>query len=287
MISPAVAPYGSWKSPITLDMVAHGTVNLLRITLDGPDTYWAEVRPAEDGRTVIVKLDAGGNLEDVTPPEFSVGSMVNEYGARAFTVADGVVYFSNHHDQRVYRQRPGETPSPITPTGDFRYGSKVYHRRLDRIICIRENHADPDEDHPLSEIVAIDVHGLSEPTVLLADNDFHSSPCLSPDGTQLAWLTWDHPNMPWDGTELWVAGLNADLSLEGPLQVAGGIDEAVMQPEWSPAGDLYFISDRTDWANLYRWRDGEVEPSIPWRRSSPGPTGGSACAPTASTPPTA
>ena len=258
-MAPQIAPYGSWKSPITLDMVAHGTVNLLRIALDGPDTYWAEVRPAEDGRTVIVRRQPDGAPEDVTPPGFSAVSMVNEYGTRSFTVAHGVVYFSNASDQRVYRQRPGEAPVPITPPGAFRYGSKLLDERLGRIICIRENHTDPDEDHPLSEIVAIDVDGAGEPAVLLADNDFHSSPCISPDGKRLAWLTWDHPNMPWDGTELWTARLNDDLSLGEPEFVAGGIDEAVIQPEWSPAGELYFVSDRTDWANLYRWRDGEVE----------------------------
>ena len=244
-------------------MVAHGTVNLLRIALDGPDTYWAEVRPDEDGRTVIVKRHADGSVEDVTPPGFSVGSMVNEYGTRSFTVADGVVYFSNHPDQRVYRQRPGDEPVAITPPGGFRYGSKVYHARLDRIICIRENHTDPDEDHPLSEIVSIEVAGASDPKVLLADNDFHSSPCISPDGRHLAWLNWDHPNMPWDGTELWVAPLTDDGHLGAPVLVAGGVAEAVTQPEWSPSGDLYFVSDRTDWANLYRWRDGVVEPICP------------------------
>ena len=262
-MAPEIAPYGSWKSPITLDMVAHGTVNLLRIALDGPDTYWAEVRPAEGGRAVIVKRGPDGAPEDVTPPGFSVGSMVNEYGTRSYTVADGVVYFSNHEDQRVYRHRPGETPLPITPEGNFRYGSKLMHRGLGRIICIRENHTDPDEEHPISEIVAIDVDGLGDPEVLLADNDFHSSPCLSPDGKRIAWLNWDHPNMPWDGTELWVAPLNDDVTLGEATLVAGGIAEAVMQPEWSPTGELYFISDRTDWANLYRWRNGEVEPICP------------------------
>lgn len=128
-------------------MVAHGTVNLLRIALDGPDTYWAEVRPAEDGRTVILKRRQDGALQDVTPPGFSVVSMVNEYGTRSFTVGHGMVYFSNNSNQRVYRQRPGETPVPITPERAFRYGSKSLDDRLGRIICIRENHTDADEDH--------------------------------------------------------------------------------------------------------------------------------------------
>ena len=262
MDSLLVAPYGSWKSPITLDMVAHGTVNFVRIVLDGPDTYWSEVRPAEDGRTVIVKRGPGGELEEMTPPDFSVVSTVNEYGTRSFTVANGVVYFSNQSDQRVYRQRPEEAPVPITAEGDIRYGSKVWSHRLGKIICIREDHTDPDEDHPVSEIVAIDIERGGEPTVLLADNDFHSSPCISPDGKRLAWLTWDHPNMPWDGTELWMATVNDDCTLGEPVFVAGGVDEAVIQPEWSPAGDLLFISDRNGWANLYRWDEGETVPVL-------------------------
>ena len=144
MNTPQVAPFGSWRSPVTLEMVSHGNVNLLRIALDGPDTYWAEVRPAEHGRTVIVKRGPDGSLEDVTPPGFNVGSMVNEYGTRSYTVADGVVFFSNHADQRVYRQDPGAHPFPITPAGSFRYGSKIFHEHLQRIICIRENHSIPD-----------------------------------------------------------------------------------------------------------------------------------------------
>ena len=260
MNKPMVAPYGAWKSPVSLEMVAHGTVNLLCIALDGPDTYWTEVRPAEDGRTIIVKRTPDGKLQDITPPGFSSSSMVNEYGTRSFAVSDRVVYFSNYADQRVYRQRPGEGPVPITPKGDFRYGSKLVDRERGRIICIRENHSDPDEEHPRSEIVALDIEDRCEPRVLLADNDFHSSPCLSPDGKRLAWLTWDHPNMPWDGTELWTAPVMDDGSLGEATFVAGGVDEAVIQPEWSPAGDLFFISDLSNWANLYRWRHGEAEP---------------------------
>ena len=262
MKQPVVAPYGTWKSPVSLEMVAHGTIILLRIALDGPDTYWAEVRPADDGRTVIVKRTPGGEVRDITPPDFDSVSMVNEYGARSFTVADGVVYFSNNDDQRVYRQRPGELPVAITPVGDFRYGSKVVDRRRGRIICIREDHTGSDEDHPLTEIVALDIEGLDEPRILLTDNDFHSSPCLSSDGKHLAWLNWDHPNMPWDGTELWTAPFTEDGGLREGTLVAGGVDEAVTQPEWSPAGELFFISDRSNWANLYRWRNEEVEPVL-------------------------
>lgn len=262
MNTPIIAPYGSWTSPVSLEMVGHGTISLLGIALDGPDTYWAEVRPAEEGHTVIVKLGSDGVLQDVTPEGFNVGSAVNEYGTRSFTVSNGVVFFSNYEDQRVYRQRPGEPTFAITPEGSFRYGSKVCSERLDRIICVRENHSDPDKEHPTSELVALDVEGQVEPLVLLADNDFHSSPCISPDGTQLAWLNWDHPNMPWDGTELWVASLDERGLIGEPTRIAGGIDETIIQPEWSPAGQLFFISDRTGWANLYRWHDGEVEPVL-------------------------
>ena len=257
-----VAPYGSWKSPVSLEMVAHGTISLLRIALDGPDTYWAEVRPAEDGRSVIVRRGPDGQIQEITPEGFSVGSMVNEYGTRSFTVAEGVVYFSNFEDQRVYRHRPGEEPAPITLEGNFRYGSKVWNRNAGRIICIRENHSGTDLEHPVSELVTLDATGEAEPLVLLSDNDFHSSPCISPDGSQLAWLTWDHPNMPWDGTELWTAPLDERGLLGQPTMVAGGVDEAVVQPEWSPDGELYFLSDRNGWANIYRWRDGVVEAAL-------------------------
>jgi dipeptidyl aminopeptidase/acylaminoacyl peptidase len=261
MTDARTAPYGSWKSPITTDLIVGHTMGLGRIVLDGEVTYWVEQRPWEGGRSVIVRRMPDGATLDVTPPGFSVGTRVHEYGTRGYTVADGVVYFSNFEDQRLYRVRPGEEPVAITPEGEARYGGMIVDRQRNRIICIREDHA-TDGEPAVNEIVAVDAGGESDVQVLVTSNDFYSSPRLSPDGTTFAWLTWNHPNMPWDGTELWVAPVTEAGLLEAPALVAGGVDEAVMQPEWSPEGTLYFLSDRSGWANLYRWKEDGAEPVL-------------------------
>jgi dipeptidyl aminopeptidase/acylaminoacyl peptidase len=258
MFEPQTAPYGSWKSPITTDLIVSETIGLGRIVLDGEDTYWAEARPSEEGRNIIVKRTARGETFDVTPSNYSVHTRVHEYGARGYTVMDGVVYFSNFDDQRLYRHRPGEAPMPITPEGDLRYAGAVLDRCRNRIICVREDHTTTGAE-PVNTVVAMDSSGRDEASVLVSGNDFYATPRINADGTALAWLTWNHPNMPWDGTELWVARIGDDGLLTEPEWVAGGIDEAVVQPEWSPDGTLYFASDRTGWANLYRWRHDQVE----------------------------
>jgi len=263
MIESQVAPYGSWKSPITSDLIASATIRLGQIMLDGDDIYWAEMRPAEGGRYVVVRPTPDGRTPDVTPSPFNARTRVHEYGGGSFVVADGTVYFSNFADQRLYRQDPGAKPRPITPEVDLRYADGVVDHRRRRIICIREDHTDPDRE-PVDAIVILGLDlagngGSDGGQVLVSGNDFYSSPRLSPDGSRLAWLTWNHPNMPWDGTELWVGELRADGSLGRTERVAGGVAESIFQPEWSPDGILYFVSDRTGWWNLYRWRDGGVE----------------------------
>ena len=260
MAKPQVAPYGSWKSPITSDLIASGIIRLGQIALDGDDVYWVEMRPAEGGRYVIVRRTPGGRTTDVTPPPFNARTLVHEYGGGAFAVAEGTVYFSNFADQRLYRQEPGAQPRPITPEAKLRYADGVVDRRRGRMICVREDHTDPAQE-AVNAIVSLDLEGDPEGgRVLVSGNDFYSSPRLSPDGTRLAWLTWNHPNMPWDGTELWVGELRADGSLGRAERVAGGPRESIFQPEWSPDGVLHFVSDRTGWWNLYRWRDGRAEP---------------------------
>jgi dipeptidyl aminopeptidase/acylaminoacyl peptidase len=186
---------------------------------------------------------------------------VHEYGGGAFTVRDGVLYFSQFDDQRLYQQLPGQPPQPLTPAGAWRYADGIVDSWHHRLLCVREDHTQPDRE-PVNTLVSIDATG--DVMVLAAGHDFFSSPTLSPDGTRLAWLTWDHPNMPWDGTELWLATLEPDGSLADVQKVAGGRDESIFQPHWGPDGQLYFVSDRTGWWNLYRWqRDRPQGGSVP------------------------
>ena len=255
-----VAPYGSWKSPITSALIVSESIGIGEIALDGDDTYWTEMRPAEGGRYVIVRRAPDGQTADVTPQPFNARTRVHEYGGGAFAVSDGTVYFSNFDDQRLYRQHPGEQPQPVTPETDMRYADGVIDRRRGRMVCVREDHTSPWQE-AVNTIASVDLtSGASR--IMVSGNNFYSSPRLSPPDLSggLAWLAWNHPNMPWDGTELWVGELNADGSLGSRRLVAGGVDESIFQPEWSPDSVLHFVSDRTGWWNLYRWSDGKVEP---------------------------
>ncbi|MBW4522501.1 MAG: S9 family peptidase [Scytolyngbya sp. HA4215-MV1] len=247
-----VAPYGSWKSPITSELIVAGSVGLGTVVLDGEDIYWSESRPNEGGRNVIVQRTPDGQIRDVTPAPFNVRTRAHEYGGGAFLVVDGTVYFSNFANQRLYRQIPGQAPEPLTPEVAYRYADGLVDRDRNRFICVREDHT-LTESEIINTLVSINLADGSEQAILATGKDFYASPRLSPDGKQLAWICWNHPLMPWDGTELWVADVLADGSLGEVHQVAGGLEESIFQPEWSPDGVLYLISDRSGWWNLYRW----------------------------------
>ena len=267
MTAPHVAPYGSWKSPITSDLIVAGSIRLGAVRLDGNDLYWSEGRPTEGGRSVIVHSAADGTVTDVTPAPFNVRTRVHEYGGGAFIVVDGVVYFSNFADQRLYQQQPGDAPHALTPAEEFRYADAVMDKRRHRLICVREDHTGGRQE-PMNDIVAVDLPTATGSVeqdggqVLVSGSDFYACPRLSPDGSQLCWLSWNHPNMPWDGTELWLADVNPDGSLAEAQLIAGGLTESIFQPEWSPDGVLYFVGDRNHWWNLYRYRPA-IESSAP------------------------
>jgi dipeptidyl aminopeptidase/acylaminoacyl peptidase len=247
-------PYGAWTSAFTTDFLVSTSIGLGKPTADGDDIYWTELRPTEGGRAVIVRRSPDGTTEDVTPAPFNARTRVHEYGGGAITYAgNGQVYFSNFQDQKLYRVRPTEAPQPLTNAEEMRYADGAVDTAHNRLICVREDHTVP-ESEAVTTIVGIDTTTGAE-TILVEGHDFFSNPRLGPDG-QLSWLAWDHPNMPWDGTELCVATFDADGRLGPARVVAGGRDESVFQPTWSPDGRLYFVSDRSGWWNLYRLADG-------------------------------
>lgn len=241
-----------------MDLITGRTLALGQSWLDGPDVYWIEGRPFEGGRNVLVRLSPGSGPVDCLPAPWNVRTRVHEYGGGAYAVFEGVIYFVEFKDQRLYRQVPGGAPEALSGGGKHRFADLVLDRRHRRLLCIREDHTGPGE--AVNTLVALPLEG-GEAWVLAAGHSFYASPRLSPDGARLAWLCWDHPDMPWDGTELWVAEVGQDGTLREGHRVAGP-GESVFQPEWSPEGVLHFVSDRSGWWNLYRLR-GQVEPLSP------------------------
>jgi len=258
MSAKTIAPYGSWKSPLDAEQIASSELSLSHVEIVGDAVYWNELRAAEGGRCVVVRHGADGTT-DVVPAPFNARTCVHEYGGGAYLVAAETVLFSNFTDQRLYRVSKGGAPQPVTPEACMRYADGSMDERRGRILCVREDHTVGGRE-PVNTIAAINPDACNTGEVLVSGNDFYSSPRLSPNGSQLAWLTWNHPHMPWDAAELWVAPVREDGSLGRARQVAGGAGESVVQPEWSPAGVLYFVSDRTNWWNLYRFDEERVEP---------------------------
>ena len=262
------APCGAWTSPITAGVVAAGASPLSQVMLDGKDVYWLAGRASEGGRTTLLRR-RGEAVEELTPGPFNVRTRVHEYGGGAALVADGTVWFSHFADNRVYRiDAAGGEPQALSAGGDLRYADFVLDAARSRLVGVREDHT-AGETYPVNTLCALGFDG--QETVLVDGNDFYSSPRMSPDGKHIAWLSWDHPRMPWEGTELWLAEIGADGTLLDGRLIAGGPAESVVQPEWAPDGTLYFVSDRSGWWNLHRYTDGVVHPVYPREAEFGGP----------------
>ena len=271
---PTTAPYGTWQSPISPEDLIAGSVGLSDVWVDDDGKIcWSEGRPTEGGRQVVVR-----DGTDLIPAGFNARTSVHEYGGGAWRIRGHNLFFSNFADQRVYcvefgGAAPGD-PAPLTaepshPRGD-RFADFEPTKNGRFLICVREHHSGEPGQGPdgmveaVNELVALAVPstgdpGPTKPQVLASGHDFYAAPRLSPDGRRLSWMTWDHPNMPWDGAELWVADLElagaSGLSLRNETLVAGGKSEAPTQARWLPDGSLVFASDRSNWWNLYRWTD--------------------------------
>lgn len=277
-----VAPYGAWSSPVSIESAVASNLALREPRLDGSDVYWTEGRPEEQGRQVIVRWNETDGLSDITPRGFNARTMAHEYGGGWYAVSDGDVYFSNLDDGRVYCQSLGRAPSPLTAAGPYRYGDLLVDRPRNRLLCVREDvtrlmasdgHA-PEGGRiaePEDALVAIDLD-TGETTVLQSGYDFYNAPRVSTDGARMLWLAWRHPNMPWDGNELWVADIGTDGSPLDARIAAGGDGEAIVQPRFAPDGSIVFASDKSGWWNLYRWTlDEKVTPVAPMDAEFAGP----------------
>ncbi|HZD73150.1 MAG TPA: S9 family peptidase [Actinomycetota bacterium] len=260
------APYGSWQSPISAELVAGGGVGLDQLTVDGDDLYWLEGRPLEGGRQVLCRRTGDGPPQDLLPPPFNARTRVHEYGGGAYQVHDGTVLVANFSDQRLYRLDPGGERCPITPEpptpAALRYADATLDPSGTWLVCVRESHHG---GAVTNELVVLPAGGSAAPRVLATGRDFYASPRLDPDGRRLVWLEWDHPRMPWDGTECKLAGFDPSAGrLAGePTLVAGGPEESVAHPSWSPDGVLHLISDSSGWWNLYRAAGGRLEALAP------------------------
>ena len=276
-----VLPYGSWPSPITVDMAVSGSTTLREPRLAGNAVYWTEGRPEEKGRQVIVRWTSGEGAVDVTPAPFNARTMIHEYGGGWYCVdpVHGTVFFTSLADGRIYRQPRDGEPVALTAEGAFRYGDLNFDWSQGRLVCIREDHTGIDHHaaagegqriaEPRNELVAVDL-ASGAVSVLASGYDFYSSP--RPLFERLAWLAWRHPNMPWDSIELWVADIADSGEQSNARMIAGGADESIVQPEWAPDGSLVFVSDRSGWWNLYRWTpDGEITPLAPMAADFAGP----------------
>jgi dipeptidyl aminopeptidase/acylaminoacyl peptidase len=262
-IGPVTRPYGSWPSPISIDAFVTAAIALNEPWLDGDDVYWVEGRPTEGGRRTLMRAPVDGPVEELTPGTPNVRTRVHEYGGGSYTVSGSVVVYSDFADGRLYRLDPGlGAPIPITAAGTSRYADLRADPIRRRFYAVHEDHADPAA--PAASLVSVPLDGETAPQVLYEGPDFVAAPRPSPDGAFLAWLEWDQPDMPWDATRLRVAPINEDGTLGPSTLAAGGPEESIAQPAWSPDGILHLVSDRSGWWNLYRLVEGpRLEPLAP------------------------
>ncbi len=264
-----VAPYGTWVSPVTVELMTRAAIALSALSADGQDLYWLEARPAENGRTALCRRRLGG-IADLTPAPFNISSRVHEYGGGAYRAKSDMIIFSERSNGSVWLIEGDCLPRRIETPEECRYADFEFDLPRRRCLAVREDHRGRSPTDPKAAIVALPLDPGGTEMVLIEGPDFLSSPRLSADGTRLAWLAWDHPNMPWDGTRLYTAGVSEGMPGSARL-VAGERSEAIVQPKWAPDGSLCFCSDRTGWWNLYAVRGGEIVNLAPIEAEIGGP----------------
>ncbi len=274
--APAVAPFGSWASPIAAADLAKSAVNISDVRVFNGQVYWRESRPAEAGRQVLVTFGADGAPKVLTPEGFSVRTRVHEYGGSSYWWLGDALVFVNFQDQRLYLQRGDAAPVAITPE-HYQYSDCAVDAKNNALICVREDHtestkkANGEERNEIVRVPVPSTPGAADAgRVLVTGTDFVAYPRLSRDGKHLAWIEWNHPSMPWEVTTLKTSSFNTQGGLDEATVVAGG-DRAVLEPQWGEDGTLYYIDEISGWWNLYAMRDGKSRALAPMAREFGGP----------------
>ena len=244
-----------WESPISEEAVVSESLHISDIHIDGNDVYWIEKRESENGHNTIIKKNKDGDLTDAIPDTFNAKTNVHEYGGGAFSVSNGIVVFSNHPDNRLYKvSEANPLPTPITEDDPrLRYANIEFDNFRNRVITVQEDHTNPQAI--INSLVSIDLESPNNMITIKSGADFYSSPSLSPRGTQLAWVEWNHPNMPWDSTTLHIGDISDNGDLLTNKQISGFQNESVSNPIWSPEGILHYISDCSGWWNIFCLKD--------------------------------
>ena len=251
------APYGSWPSAISAETLAGSSVRYGHIQVDSDCLYWLQSQPENNGRQTIFCHQPDGTVLDMIPVGYSVRSRLHEYGGGDFVVHNGAIVFANDTDQRLYLIHDQEIKA-ITPEPQFkhalRYSDMHFHPSGDWLVAVRESHPEnQDPRYVMNDLVAIDIQTLSV-TELVSGDDFYAYPRIAHNGQELAWISWNHPDMPWDNTTLY----RAEVCSTGVSNIKAYMekdDEAIYQPSWCPDGELHFVSDRSNWWNIYSLRD--------------------------------
>jgi len=249
--------YGFWSSPITLDYLTAQSVRYSEVKIFQDNIYWIETRPNEKGRCVLVCQQANQQVE-LMDSSTSLRTRAQEYGGSCYCLSESHIYFVNNEDQAIYAfDRQRQQKRRLSPEGKYRFADLSLDPREKKLLAIRETLSDSHSGFAETDIISINLSDQSL-TSLVSGNDFYSNPQISPCGKFLSYLTWNHPQMPWDGSFCYLGSLDADGNIETTKLIAGSTTESIFQPLWSPKGELFFVSDRNNWWNIYTWKDNEA-----------------------------
>lgn len=252
-----VADYGSWKSPVDAEHVYDLSDSIGELQVTTGSIYFTIRDESNEGRRGVQRIEENSTVTEAIPSNFDIGSRVHEYGGAPFVAIGNSLFATKYSDQLLYRIAPNQTPFALTPPGT-RHADCISNSRASRLICVREDHREAGK--VTNQLVGINLSYADEGEVLATGADFYSTPVLSPDQTQLAWVTWQHPNMPWDNTQLWLGDVDNKGVVINVKQVAMEQSGSIIQPLFSPSGQLYFIADYSNWWNIYRLNElGEAE----------------------------